>query len=145
VDETAMASIHPGVPVDIVFRAMPDKKFSGKVTRTSRETDRETREYRVDITPDVLPDNWVLGQRLEVFIHIGKTDNCLAVSNNMICRDKQRTFVLVEEEGRIAERDVKIGIQTRSQTQILSGLTESDRLILHPLQHREHINRRIAR
>ena len=63
----------------------------------------------------------------------------------MICRDKQRTFVLVEEEGRIAERDVKIGIQTRSQTQILSGLTESDSLILHPLQHREHINRRIAR
>lgn len=144
VDETAMSSITPGLPVDIVFRAMPDKKFSGKVTRTSRETDRETREYRVDITPDTLPANWVLGQRLEVYIHIGKTDNCLAVPNNMICRDKQRTFVLVEEDGCIVERDVKIGIQTRQQTQILSGLDESDRLILHPLQHREHINRRIA-
>lgn len=144
VDETAMSAIHPGLPVDIVFRAMPDKKFSGKITRTSRETDRETREYRVDITPDTLPDNWVLGQRLEVYIHIGKTDNCVAVPNNMICRDKQRTFVLVEEDGRIVERDVKIGIQTRRQTQILSGLNESDRLILHPLQHREHINRRIA-
>lgn len=145
VDETALASIHPGLAVDIVFRAMPDKKFSGKVTRTSRETDRETREYRVDITPDTLPDNWVLGQRLEVYIHIGKTDYCLAVPNNLICRDKQRTFVLVEEEGRIVERNVKIGIQTRQQTQILSGLKESDKLILHPLQHREHINRRIAR
>ncbi len=145
VDETAMASIHPGLPVDIVFRSMPDKKFPGKVTRTSRETDRETREYRVDITPDALPDNWVLGQRLEVYIHIAQTDHCLAVPNNMICRDKQRTFVLVEEDGCIAERDVKIGIQTRQQTQILSGLNESDRLILHPLQHREHINRRIAR
>lgn len=145
VDETAMAALHPGLPVDIIFRAMPDKKFSGKVTRTSRETDRETREYRVDIRPDTLPDNWVLGQRLEVYIHIGRTDDCLAVPNNLICRDKQRTFVLVEEEGRIVERDVKIGIQTRRQTQILSGLQESDRVILHPLQHREHVNRRIAR
>ncbi len=145
VDETAMAAIHPGLPVDIIFRAMPDKKFSGKVTRTSRETDRETREYRVDITPDTLPDNWVLGQRLEVYIHIGRTDDCLAVPNNLICRDKQRTFILVEEGGRIVERDVKIGIQTRQQTQILSGLQESDRVILHPLQHREHVNRRIMR
>lgn len=145
VDETAMASIHPGLAVDIVFRAMPDKKFPGKVVRTSRETDRETREYRVDIMPDSLPENWVLGQRLEVFIHIGDTTNCLAVPNNLICRDKQRTFVLVEEDGRIVERDVKIGMQTRQQTQILSGLSEADRLILHPLQHRDHINRRIAR
>ena len=145
VDETAMALIHPGMPVDVVFRALPDKKFSGKVTRTSRETDRETREYRVDIMLDALPDNWVLGQRLEVYIHVAEIDNCLAVPNNLICRDKQRTFVLVEEDGRIAERDVKIGIQTRQHTRILSGLDEADRLILHPLRHREHINRRIAR
>lgn len=144
VDETAMASIQPGLPVDITFRAMPDTKFTGRVTRTSRETDRETREYRVDITLDSLPDNWVLGQRLEVFIHIGKTDDCIAVPNNLICRDNQRIFVLVEEGGRIVERDVKIGLQTRQQTQILSGLSEADRVILQPLQHREHINRRIA-
>ena len=145
VDETAMAAIRPGLPVDIIFRAMPDKKFPGKVTRTSRETDRETREYRVDIAPDSLPDNWVLGQRLEVDIHVGSIENCLSVPNRLICRDKQRTFVLVEEEGCIAERDVSIGVQTRQQTQILSGLSESDRVILHPLQHREHVNRRIAR
>ncbi len=145
VDETAMAAIHPGLPVDIIFRAMPDKKFTGKVTRTSRETDRETREYRVDITPDSLPDNWVLGQRLEVYIHTGKTDDCVAVPNHLICREQQRTFVLVEEDGRIVERDVKIGIQTRQQTQVISGLSDADRVILQPLQHREHVNRRIAR
>jgi hypothetical protein len=51
----------------------------------------------------------------------------------------------VDEQGRIAERDIKAGVQTREQTQILSGLSESDRLILQPLQHREHVNRRIKK
>ena len=144
VDETAIDSIRPGMKADIVFRALPQQKFTGAVCRTSRETDRETREYRVDIAPDTLPENWVLGQRLEVFLHVGKVENCLAVPNNLICREQQRTFILVEEDGRIVERDVKLGVQTREQTQILSGLSLSDRVIMHPLKHREHVNRRIA-
>ena len=144
VDETAIDSIRPGMKADIVFRALPQQKFAGTVCRTSRETDRETREYRVDIAPDVLPENWVLGQRLEVFLHAGKVEDCLAVPSNLICREQNRTFILVEEEGRIVERDVKIGVQTREQTQILSGLSISDRVIMHPLKHREHVNRRIA-
>ncbi len=144
VDETAIDSIRPGMKADIVFRALPQQKFTGTVCRASRETDRETREYRVDIAPDALPENWVLGQRLEVFLHAGKVEECLAVPNNLICREQQRTFILVEEDGRIVERDVKIGVQTREQTQILSGLSLSDRVIMHPLKHREHINRRIA-
>lgn len=144
VDETAIDSISPGMKADIVFRALPQQKFTGTVCRTSRETDRETREYRVDIAPDSLPENWVLGQRLEVFLHVGKVENCLAVPNNLICREQQRTFILVEEDGRIVERDVKIGVQTREQTQILSGLNLSDHVIMHPLKHREHVNRRIA-
>lgn len=144
VDETAIANIHPGMKADIVFRALPQQKFTGTVCRTSRETDRETREYRVDIAPDTLPENWVLGQRLEVFLHVGKVEKCLAVPNNLICREQNRTFILVEEDGRIRERDVKIGVQTREKTQILSGLNISDRVIMHPLKHREHVNRRIA-
>ena len=145
VDETSLATIQPGMRADVVFRALPQQKFPGKVCRTSRETDRETREYRVDVALEKLPENWVLGQRLEVFIHTGSVENCLAIPNQFICRDKQRLFVLVDEQGHIAERNIKPGIQTREQTQILSGLSENDRLILHPMQHREHVNRRIKR
>lgn len=144
VDETAIDSIRPGMKADIVFRALPQQKFAGTVCRTSRETDRETREYRVDIAADALPENWVLGQRLEAFLHAGRVEDCVAVPNHLICREQNRTFVLVEERGRIAEREVKIGVQTREQTQILSGLGLSDRVIMHPLKHREHVNRRIA-
>lgn len=145
VDESALACIQPGMTTDVVFRAQPQQKFSGKVCRTSRETDRETREYRVDVALDTLPENWVLGQRLEVFIHTGSVKDCLAIPNQFIGREQQRTFVLVDEQGRIVSRDIKTGIQTREQTQILSGLSDNDRLILHPLQHREHVNRRIKR
>ena len=145
VDETSLATIQPGMRADVVFRALPQQKFPGKVCRTSRETDRETREYRVDVALEKLPENWVLGQRLEVFIHTESVENCLTIPNQFICRDKQRLFVLVDEQGRIAERNIKPGIQTREQTQILSGLSESDRLILQPMQHREHVNRRIKR
>lgn len=70
VDETRLAEIRPGQSAQVVMRSMPGRAFAGKVVRLSRETDRETREHLVDIRLDELPENWSLGQRLEVRIAV---------------------------------------------------------------------------
>ena len=63
VDESASGSLAVGQPVRIVFRSQPDKSYSGEVARLARQTDRETREFLVDIRVKELPRNWSVGQR----------------------------------------------------------------------------------
>ena len=58
-----------------VFRSEPGgKSYPGEVARLGRETDRETREFLVDVRVKELPKNWTVGQRAEVFIETGRAD-----------------------------------------------------------------------
>ena len=145
VDEAAIPILNPGQNAQVIFRALPDRRFPGKIRRTSRETDRETREYRVDIALDRLPENWAVGQRLEVYIEAGRKKNCLAVSTPLIRWRENTPVIFVEENGKIAERELKIGIQTKDKTEVISGLAETDRVVLEPQKHLSHAGRRIRR
>jgi HlyD family secretion protein len=68
VDETAIFKVAAGQMARIVFRSESDKNYPGVVSRIGRETDRETREFLVDVRVNELPKNWTIGQRAEVYI-----------------------------------------------------------------------------
>ena len=51
VDESFRAVLQPGQKARIVFRSEPGKDYAGSVIRISREVDRETREFLVDVRP----------------------------------------------------------------------------------------------
>lgn len=68
VDETAISKVAAGQIARIVFRSESDKNYPGVLSRIGRETDRETREFLVDVRVNELPQNWTIGQRAEVFI-----------------------------------------------------------------------------
>ncbi len=68
VDETAISKVAAGQMARIVFRSESEKNYPGVVSRIGRETDRETREFLVDVRVNELPKNWTIGQRAEVYI-----------------------------------------------------------------------------
>ncbi|MEQ1748507.1 MAG: efflux RND transporter periplasmic adaptor subunit [Prosthecobacter sp.] len=68
VDETAISKVAAGQTARIVFRSENDKNYPGVVSRIGRETDRETREFLVDVRVNELPKNWTIGQRAEIYI-----------------------------------------------------------------------------
>ena len=70
VDETAISKVATGQQARIVFRSESGKDYPGVVSRIGRETDRETREFLVDVRVNELPTNWTIGQRAEVFIQM---------------------------------------------------------------------------
>jgi HlyD family secretion protein len=112
------------------------------VRRLSRETDRETREFVVDLALEKLPDHWTLGQRLEANIMIQKMEDRLCVPTKMIRWEMNKPFVLVLENGRIAKRLVQLGLQTKMATEVTEGLSVEDRLVLSPDDHLSHIGRK---
>ncbi len=145
VDETQIAHLRNGLAADVFFRTLPQQCFQGKICRLWRETDRETREYKVDIALDKLPPNWTLGQRLEVFIKVGTPKTCVNIPANLISWKNNSPFVLCIVDGKITARPVKPGIRSRNKVEILSGLQAGDRIVMQVQKHLQYINRRIKK
>lgn len=145
VDETQIAQLKNGLDADVIFRTLPKQRFAGRICRLWRETDRETREYKVDIALDKLPPNWTLGQRLEVFIKVSAPKECVNIPANLISWKNNQPFVLVISNGKITARPVKPGIRSKGKAEILSGLQAGDQIVMHPQKNMKYINRRVER
>lgn len=79
VEESSMRLVTPGQPARLAFRSDGARTYAGTVARRSREVDRETREFLVDIRLDALPDDWAVGQRVDVRIAVERRPDALRV------------------------------------------------------------------
>ena len=129
VDETEMSRLSPSQPARVVFRSEPQKSYSGEVARLGRETDRETREFLVDVRVADLPTNWAAGQRAEVYIETGRAEQAVRVPARFILWRDSRPGVFVEQAGRAAWRAVQPGLRGRDLVEIRDGLRPGERLI----------------
>lgn len=129
VDETALAGLHLGQPAAVVFRSEPLKRYPGEVARLARETDRETREFIVDVRLKQLPANWTIGQRAEVFIETGRKPEVLLVPPQFIHWRTNQAGVYVQERGRARWRTVAIGLRGPQGVEILNGVAQGERVV----------------
>lgn len=130
VDETELANVDHGQPARVVFRSEPDRVYPGKVARLGRETDRETREFVVDVRLLELPRNWTVGQRAEVYVETArKNDVTLLPADHIVWRDR-RAGVFVNASGRASWRAIKVGLRRQDQVEVLEGLTAGEMVVV---------------
>jgi HlyD family secretion protein len=128
-DETASAGLATGQTARVVFRSEPGKVYSGEVARLGRETDRETREFLVDVRVRELPPNWTIGQRAEVFIETGRKAQALVVPQQFLQWRGGKPGVFVAERGKAAWRDVTPGLRGREVVEVTHGLTAGEQVV----------------
>lgn len=131
VDETQVHRLKPGQLARIVFRSEPDHTYAGKVVRLGRETDRETRETRVDIASEKLPTNWSVGQRAEVYIEVARQHAAALVPWRCVVWRGEQCGVFVEVNGRAEWRSLTIGLRGAEAAEVLSGL-QAGEVVLSP-------------
>ena len=129
VDETAATGLAIGQKARVVFRSDQARSYPGEVARLGRETDRETREFLVDVRVKELPPNWTIGQRAEVFIETGRKSDALVVPQRFIQWREGKPGVLVAEGGKAAWRDVTLGLLGREMVEITDGLSTGNTVI----------------
>lgn len=132
VDETQMARLQPGQPARVVFRSEPERSYAGKVVRLGRETDRETRETRVDVAPQQLSANWSVGQRAEVYIETARKQGEAVVPLRFLVWHEGQPGVFVEANGPAEWRSVTLGLQGRDMAEVLNGLKPGE-VVLAPV------------
>ncbi len=133
VDETEMDQLQDEQPAQIIFRSQPNTPFDGTVARLGKQSDRETREFTVDVRALKLPNTWAIGQRAEVYIETDRVDDCLRLPASYLTQQEGEVGVFIETNGLAKWRPLKLGIEGREATQVLEGLTAGE-LVLQPVQ-----------
>ncbi len=129
VDETSLPGLAAGQPARVVFRSEADRSYPGEVVRLGRETDRETREFLVDVRVRELPVNWTIGQRAEVFIETGRKPSVLTIPSRFLQWREGRPGVFVDDRGRARWQSVELGLRGREAVEIAGGLKAGERVV----------------
>jgi HlyD family secretion protein len=138
VDEVDVARLAEGQLARLTFEALPGQEVTGTVTHIAPTATNAggAVAYGVKISFDPgrsteLPVR--LGMTADVKIVVARADGVLLVPNRAITADREagRYYVTRQRAGGATERlEVRIGLRDGSQTQILEGLDEGDRLVL---------------
>jgi HlyD family secretion protein len=136
VDEADIGKVYLGQPARIVVEAFKDKKFTGKVTRISpfgKEKDNVTTfEVRVSISNPTGELKANMTANAEIILE--EKRNVLMVPEASLIYDKDRNASVElpdpkAENGR-KKIPVKLGISNGVKTEIISGLTEKQKVVL---------------
>mgnify|MGYP005853809253 CR=1 FL=1 len=150
VDETEMARLAVDQPARVVFRALPEREFVGRLVRLGREVDRETREFLVDVALEELPEHWAVGQRADLWIATRKREGVVTLPRQaLVERDGQIGVWLIEPDSKsksssflagapspwmtrlwgsaqLSWRPLDLGIRSETAVEVVEGLESGD-------------------
>jgi len=132
VPESDIDLVRSGQPVAVTVRAHPGRTFNGTVSVVYPHLAKETRTARVRIellNPDLalLPDMYG-----DVEIATGSDENVVAVPAGAVIDSGTRQVVLLDQgEGRYEPREVKLGRKGDGFVQLLTGVSEGERVVVN--------------
>jgi HlyD family secretion protein len=129
VDETAMLGLKPCEPTRVVFRSEPARNYAGEVARLGREADRETREFVVDVRVKELPENWMIGQRAEIFIETGHKSDVVLIPSQFVRWREGKAGVFVYDHGQARWRAIALGLRGLQNAEVTQGLSAGEQVV----------------
>jgi len=132
-DESNLALLRVGQRALISAEAFPDQRVDAAIGRIAPSVDPIRGTVEVDLVIDdesgLRPDMTVT-----VEIEVGRAETALLMPSWAI-RDlgSEVPWVLVAEDGEARRRDVKLGLEGDDLVEVVSGLTEDDRVLLPAL------------
>ncbi|HLJ91217.1 MAG TPA: efflux RND transporter periplasmic adaptor subunit [Candidatus Angelobacter sp.] len=130
VPESLASSVREGEPAEIRVQAT-GKVLHGKVTRFTNSLDRSTRSMQVEV--DLPNPGYELspGMYANVSLRVQNQPNALTIPVQALKKTATKNLVLiVNSEDRVEQREITLGIEDPDRVQVLSGLNESDRVIV---------------
>lgn len=102
--------------------------------KKSKEKIKDTIDYQADaiyvrFTDEKSPASAV-GQLADVTLLLDKAEDAIVISNNLIKKVDGEQVVYVLKDGEKVAVKVEVGLQTGSQAEIVSGLSENDEVII---------------
>jgi RND family efflux transporter MFP subunit len=130
VPESIAAQIHLHDPVKVHVQAL-NQDIEGRVSRFADSLDQETRTMETEIDCDNRDGRLIPGMYTESEISLHQKPNALTLPLEAVVRNGDDATVLaVNSQNILDERHVKIGLEDNSRVEVLSGLSEGDRVVI---------------
>ena len=155
VDEADIAQVRENQRADIYAAAWPDAALSGTVQSIASVARRPQGQQSLSFLVKILLDEQDTmairpGMSVRADIYTETSDETLAIPVQAVLYDEEldneanskedQPYVYVIEEGKAVRKDVKTGISSDSDQEILEGLSKGDRVISGPFRTLRHLN-----
>jgi RND family efflux transporter MFP subunit len=130
VPESYVRYIRIGQPVDVRVPSL-GRTFPGKVARFSVDVKESTRTMHTEVDVENPKHLLVPGIYAEADLILEQKSNVPAVPLQAINHEGNETTVfVVNKDGMVDDRPVKLGLQTANEAEVLSGLEEGDQVVI---------------
>jgi len=126
VDEEDVGEVKVGMDAIVEVYAFRTRQFHAKVSAIQPAADPETQRYTIVLELENPPENLMAGMTGEMNIITGTHENALLIPTRALVVDQ----ALVVRHGLVESRTVKVGYRTLDFSEVLSGVSEGDRVIL---------------
>jgi len=138
VDEVDVVRLKEGMPVEITLDALPGRSFRGHIDAIAPAATEAggAATYRVRVVLDERDPVLRAGMSATVEIEVERRENVLLVPNAAVRRDREtgRAFVYRVIGDRVEEVEIRLGAQGETESEVLEGLQEGDRVALSEVQ-----------
>jgi len=133
VPQSSASDVHVGQTASLATPELPERKFSGAVTRTANALDPSSRTLLVEVqVPN--PENKLLpGMYVDVDLHLPRKDPPLLLpSDTLTVRPEGTMVATLDANNAVHFQRVVIGRDYGSSIEVLSGLSAGQRVIANP-------------
>jgi RND family efflux transporter MFP subunit len=130
VPESYVRFIKIGDTVEVRVPSL-DKSFPGRVTRFSVDVSEDTRTMHTEV--DIPNPAHVLmpGLYAEATLTLEHRDKALVVPLDAVTRaGTSASVITVDQNDRLQDRAIRLGLETANEAEVLSGLNEGDRVVV---------------
>lgn len=133
VPELYAAVVRPGMPANIEPAAMPGQRFSGRVVRSADAIDPATRTLRTEIDVPNPKGQLFPGSFAQVHFSVTSAVPRFSVPvNALLFRAEGTRAAVVGNDNKVHLKSIVIGRDYGTEVEVLSGVEQSDALILNP-------------
>lgn len=133
VPQTLSRAVIPGVSAELTLAELPGRKFMAKVVRTAGAMDANSRTLLTELEVDNRRGEILSGGYAQVhFIDAKSAAQLTLPANTLLFRAEGMQVGVVNVNGKVVLRNVKIGRDFGKTVEVLEGITQADRVILNP-------------
>jgi RND family efflux transporter MFP subunit len=129
VPESAVAYVHVGNPVEVTVVSM-GKTFPGTVARFAQKVDTDTRTMLTEVDVDNPDYLYTPGMYATVRLILSEKKDALAVPIQCVSTGDKSTVLVLDQDHKVREQEVTLGLETATMAEILSGLNEGDLVVV---------------
>jgi RND family efflux transporter MFP subunit len=133
VPQSSASDVHAGQMASLATPELPERKFSGSVTRTANALDPSSRTLLVEVQVPNPEGKLLPGMYVEVDLHLPRKDPPLLLpSDTLSVRPSGTMVATLDSNDAVHFEHVVVGRDFGSNIEVLSGLAAGQRVIANP-------------